>query len=68
LLPGWRRSDAELRIWRVPQLLRGSSHEFKYALAYIVAGECVFRCDNEAGKGDQRISFELSQRSVTRER
>lgn len=44
----------ELRIWRVPQPVRGSSHEFKYALAYIVDGVCVLRYDNEAGKGDHR--------------
>lgn len=45
---------AELRIWRVPQQVHGSRHEYKYALAYVVAGECVLRYDNEAGKGDHR--------------
>ncbi|WP_136067490.1 toxin-antitoxin system TumE family protein [Modicisalibacter radicis] len=45
---------AELRIWRVPQTVRGSRHEYKYALAYVVAGECVLRYDNEAGKGDHK--------------
>lgn len=45
---------AELRIWRVPRRVRGSVHEFKYALAYVVAGECVLRYDNESGKGDHR--------------
>ncbi len=50
------RADAfaELRIWRVPQTVRGSRHEYKYALAYVVAGECVLRYDNEAGKGDHK--------------
>ena len=43
---------AELRIWLVPQ--RGSTHNYKYALAYIVDGEWVFRYDNEAGKGDHK--------------
>jgi hypothetical protein len=41
----------ELRIWRTPELVRGSVHRFKYALAYVVAGVCVLRFDNEAGKG-----------------
>lgn len=45
---------AELRIWRVPQQVHGSTHKYKYALAYVVAGECVLRYDNEAGKGDHR--------------
>lgn len=45
---------AELRIWRVPQPVRGSRHEYKYALAYVVAGECLLRYDNEAGKGDHK--------------
>ena len=44
----------ELRIWRVPLRVSGSVHEYKYSLAYIVAGRCVLRCDNEAGKGDHR--------------
>ena len=49
-----RDSFAELRVWRVPTPVRGSRHEFKYSLAYVVAGECVLRYDNEAGKGDHR--------------
>jgi hypothetical protein len=50
------REDAfvELRIWRVPAAVRGSSHAYKYALAYVVGGRCVLRYDNEAGKGDHR--------------
>ncbi len=44
----------ELRIWRVPQAVQGSRHTYKYALAYVVAGRCVLRYDNEAGKGDHR--------------
>lgn len=47
-------SFAELRIWRVSQSVRGSSHDLKYALAYVVAGACVLRYDNKAGKGDHR--------------
>jgi hypothetical protein len=44
----------ELRVWRVPQALRGSDHDLKYALTYVVACVCVLRYDNEAGKGDHR--------------
>ncbi len=44
----------EMRIWRVPEAVSGSAHDFKYALAYVVAGQCVLRYDNEAGKGDHR--------------
>ena len=50
------RADAfvELRIWLAPKSVRESVHRFKYALAYVVAGVCVLRYDNEAGKGDHR--------------
>lgn len=44
----------ELRVWRVPEPVRGSGHAYKYALAYVVRGACVLRYDNEAGKGDHR--------------
>lgn len=45
---------AELVLWRLPKPLSGSSHGFRYRLAYIVDGNCVLRYDNEAGKGDHR--------------
>jgi hypothetical protein len=45
---------AELRIWRVPRPVRGSSHDYKYSLALIVGQVCVLRYDNEAGKGDHK--------------
>jgi hypothetical protein len=45
---------AELVLWRVPKPVPGSVHQFKYRLAYVVAGECVVRYDNETGKGDHR--------------
>jgi hypothetical protein len=44
----------EIVVWRVPRSVRGSSHRLKYRLALVVAGECVLRYDNEAGKGDHR--------------
>lgn len=46
----------ELRIWQVPHPVKGSAHDLKYALAYVVDGRCVLRYDNEAGKGDHRHS------------
>ena len=45
---------AELVLWRVPEPVAGSAHEFKYRLAYVVDGVCVVRYDNEFGKGDHR--------------
>jgi hypothetical protein len=45
---------AELVLWRLKKPLIGSSHNFKYRLAYVVRGECVLRYDNETGKGDHR--------------
>jgi hypothetical protein len=47
-------SFAELVLWEISKPLRGSTHFFKYRLAYVVAGECVLRFDNEDGKGDHR--------------
>ena len=44
----------EIVVWRVPRALKGSSHQFKYRLALVAAGECAVRYDNEAGKGDHR--------------
>jgi hypothetical protein len=45
---------AELVLWRVPVSVKGSLHEYKYRLAYVVKGICVVRYDNEVGKGDHR--------------
>ena len=47
-------SFAEIVLWRVPKRVTGSSHDFKYRLAYVVGEECVVRYDNESGKGDHR--------------
>jgi uncharacterized protein DUF6516 len=46
------KSFVDLRVWRVPRSVRGSGHAYKYALAYVVKGDCVLRYDNEAGRGD----------------
>jgi hypothetical protein len=43
---------AELVLWHVPKPVAGSTHAFKYRLAYVVDDVCVVRYDNEAGKGD----------------
>ena len=48
------RAFVEIVIWRVPRPLRGSTHRFKYRLAYVVDEICVLRYDNEAGKGDHK--------------
>jgi hypothetical protein len=45
---------SELVLWRVQVPVKGSHHEYKYRLAYVVKGICVVRYDNEAGKGDHR--------------
>jgi len=44
----------ELKVWRVPKAVPGSSHAFKYRLAFVVHGVCVLRYDNESGKGDHK--------------
>jgi hypothetical protein len=53
-LPFAETAFAELVLWRLPVPLAGSSHTFKYRLAFVVGGVCVLRYDNEAGKGDHR--------------
>jgi hypothetical protein len=45
---------AELVVWELPQPLRGSTHGYKYRLAFVVDDEGVLRYDNEAGKGDHK--------------
>jgi hypothetical protein len=55
---------AELVLWRVPTPVQGSTHAFKYRLAYVVNGTCVVRYDNESGKGDHR-HFNTRERPYT---
>ena len=57
-------SFAELVLWQVPEPVAGSTHEFKYRLAYVVNGVCVVRYDNEVGKGDHR-HFDGKQSAYT---
>jgi hypothetical protein len=55
------RSFAELVVWRLQKPLPGSTHHFKYRLAFVVDGVCVLRYDNESGKGDHRHFGEKEQ-------
>lgn len=57
-----RNAFAELILWRVPTPVTGSTHEYKYRLAYVVDGLCVVRYDNEFGKGDHRHFGEAESR------
>jgi hypothetical protein len=47
-------SFVELVVWKLPRILPGSTHDFKYRLALVSRDICVMRYDNEAGKGDHR--------------
>lgn len=45
---------AELVLWELASPLPGAKHAYKYRLAFVVKGKCIFRYDNESGKGDHR--------------
>lgn len=45
---------AEIVVRQLPKPLPGSTHLYKYRLAFVVDGTCLLRYDNEAGKGDHR--------------
>ena len=45
---------------------RRSTHRLKDRLALVVAGECVLRYDNEAGKGDHRHLGSVESPTVPR--
>jgi Family of unknown function (DUF6516) len=45
---------ADIVIWQLPRRAPGSSHRFKYRLAFVVDQVCVLRFDNESGKGDHK--------------
>lgn len=44
----------DMVVWRLPSPVTGSSHGFKYRLAFVVHGRWVLRYDNERGKGDHK--------------
>ncbi|EAT8559383.1 hypothetical protein HRW30_005138 [Salmonella enterica] len=45
---------ATIRILQVVPPVKGSLHNYKYSLAYVVDEVCVMRYDNERGKGDHK--------------
>jgi hypothetical protein len=47
-------STSEIKLWLVPNPVRGSRHLFKYSLYYGREGRRVVAYDNEPGKGDHR--------------
>ncbi len=53
-VPVTEQAFTELVLWEVPEPVPGSTHRYKYRLAFVVAGACVLRYDNEAGKGDHK--------------
>jgi hypothetical protein len=55
-------SFAELVLWQLLSPATGSTHPFKYRLAYVVDGLCVLRYDNESGKGDYRHAGAIETR------
>jgi hypothetical protein len=42
----------EMVIWRVPEPVPPSMHNFKYSLVYVMDGKRIVGFDNERGKGD----------------
>jgi len=64
---------AELVVWQLPSPIHGSTHAYKYRLAYVVSGVCRVRYDNERNKGDHRhldgtespYSFETLEQLLT---
>lgn len=43
-----------MKLWEVPNSVRGSGHLLKYSLFYGTPGVRLIGYDNEAGKGDHR--------------
>ena len=48
------RGVVEMVVWRVPEPVPPSSHNFKYRLVFLRDGKRVVGYDNERGKGDHR--------------
>jgi hypothetical protein len=53
-VPVTEQAFAEVVLWEIPEPLSGSQHCYKYRLAFVLAGVCVLRYDNEEGKGDHK--------------
>ena len=45
-------SIVEMVIWKVPRLIVGSTHQYKYRLYFGRDGQRIVGFDNERGKGD----------------
>ena len=60
-VPVTEQAFAERVLWELPEPLSGSKHHYKYRLAFVVAGACVLRYDNGAGKRDHK---HMSDREV----
>ena len=54
-------SFVELVVWKLPEPLAASTHDFKYRLALVHQNACVMRYDNEAGKGDHKHLGEVEE-------
>jgi hypothetical protein len=59
-----RRLDAsggimEIKVWRVPNPVQASAHDYKYSLFYGRLGTRLVGFDNEQGKGDHCMLLEL---------
>src|SRR5437867_1327821 len=52
--PVGEAGTAHVVVWELPRSLPGSTHRYKYRLAFVDNGAHVLRYDNEAGKGDHR--------------
>lgn len=47
-------SIVEMVVWKVPDRVPGSLHDYKYSLFYGYDGQRIVGYDNERGKGDHR--------------
>jgi hypothetical protein len=44
----------EMVVWRVPEPVPPSEHQYKYRLVYVEGGRRIVGFDNERGKGDHK--------------
>ena len=63
-IPFGEDAFAELVLWRLSSPVPGSSHQFKYRLAFVLRDECVLRYDNETGKGDHKHTISRKSKYV----
>ena len=63
-IPFGEDAFAELVLWRLSSPVPGSSHQFRYRLAFMLGYECVLRYDNETGKGDHRHTISRESKYV----